>query len=103
MTKAFRPISQTRNVFLQDAEAAALYLEEALADGNIELFKMALRNVAEARLGGMTELSKATDLGRESLYKALSDRGNPRLDTLTKVLQATGLRLSIAALDEAAA
>lgn len=99
MTNLTRPFSEITHELLQDAESAALYLEEALADGDIEMFKVALRNVADARLGGMGELAKRTDLGRESLYKALSERGNPKLNTLTKVLAATGLRLSVSPAD----
>ena len=74
-----------------------MYLEECLADGDTELFKLALKNVADARLGGMTELAKQTTLGRQNLYKALSEKGNPKLDTLIKILEATGLRLAITA------
>ena len=93
--KPSRPFSVTRNDLLKDSEYAAMYLEECLADGDIELFKLALKNVTDARLGGMTALARETNLGRESLYKSLSKTGNPRLETLTKVLSASGLRLSI--------
>lgn len=79
---------------LKDPQYAAIYLEECLADGNIELFQAALRDVAKAQ-GGMTAIAKKASLSRESLYRALSIKGNPRLDTLTKVLSATGLRFSI--------
>jgi probable addiction module antidote protein len=58
------------------------------------LFNLALKNVADARLGGMTALSKSTEMTRERLYRALS-AGIPRLDTLTKVLHAVGLRISV--------
>lgn len=95
MANSTRPLKDMTKVFLQDPEAAALYLEEALVDGDIGLFKIALRNVAEARLGGMSALAKKTELGRENLYKSLSEDGNPRLSTLTRVLDATGLRLSV--------
>ncbi len=93
--KASRSFKSTSNELLQDLKYAAMYLEECLVDGDIELFKLALKNVADARLGGMTVLAKKTKLGRESLYKALSRKGNPRLDTLKKVIDATGLRISI--------
>lgn len=93
--KPGRPFRDTQLEMLQDSELAALYLEEALADGDIELFKLALKNVADARLGGMTALSKSTDITRESLYRALSAKGNPRLETLTKILHAVGLRISV--------
>lgn len=95
MTTASRPFQQTRTALLHDPELAALYLEEALAAGDTEAFKLALRNVAEARLGGMTALAKKTDLSRESLYRALSDQGNPTLATLSKVLGALGLRVAV--------
>ena len=80
---------------MQLCSYAAMYLEECLADGDIELFKLALKNVTDVRLGDMTALANETNLGRESLYKSLSKSGNPRLETLTKVLSASGLRLSI--------
>ena len=79
---------------LQDPEAVALYLEYALEDGGIETFLVALRNVAKAQ-GGMTHLAQATALGRESLYKTLSEQGNPEFKTLQAVLGALGLRFSI--------
>jgi len=40
--------------------------------------------------------ASVNEQARETLYRALSKNGNPRLDTLTKVLHASGLRLSIA-------
>jgi probable addiction module antidote protein len=94
--RASRPFRKTQIELLEDAENAALYLEEALAAGDLEAFKLALRNVAEARLGGMSALSERTALNREALYRSLSRRGNPTLETLTKVMHALGLRISVA-------
>jgi probable addiction module antidote protein len=88
---------ETRYQVLQDPKAAAVYLDECLADGDMELFTESLRHVAKARLGGIAPLAQTTDLGRETLYRTLSKQGNPRLDTLNKVLTAVGLRLSITA------
>ncbi len=85
----------TRRQLLKDPEVAAGYLQECLADDNEELFMEALRNVAEARLGGVAALAKITDLSRETLYRTLSKRGNPRLSTLSKVLGAVGLQMAI--------
>jgi probable addiction module antidote protein len=94
--RASRPFRDTLLKQLEDPASAALYLEEALAAGDTEAFKLALRNVAEVQLGGMTALSRRTDLNREALYRSLSAEGNPTLDTLIKVLRALGLRMSIA-------
>ena len=43
----------------------------------------------------MTELSRETGLGRESLYKALSAEGNPQLSTVLKVAKALGLQIHV--------
>src|ERR1700674_4019056 len=79
---------------LKDPGEAALYLTAALQDEDPRIFLMALRDVADAR-GGMRTLSKGTQLNRESLYRMLSRAGNPSLDSLTAVLRAVGLRLSV--------
>jgi probable addiction module antidote protein len=95
--RASRPFRVTQLAQLKDPESAALYLEEPLAAGDIAAFKLALRNVAEARLGGMSALSERTQLNREALYRSLSEGGNPTLETLTKVMCALGLRISVRA------
>ena len=93
--KPSQPFKETTYELLKDPKVAAMYLEECLADGDMELFKLALKNVAEARLGGMTALAKSTNLTREALYTSLSKKGNPRLETLNQVLHAVGLRISV--------
>lgn len=73
-----------------EADIAA-YLEAAFEEGDSGLIATALGDIARAK--GMTQIAKATGLGRESLYKALSPEGNPELTTLLKVIQALGLKL----------
>ena len=51
----------------------------------------------------MTELARRTGLHRVTLYRTLSEDGNPRIDTLAKLLAAFGLRLSVTADDQLAA
>jgi probable addiction module antidote protein len=92
--KPSRSYDETRRKLLKDPKAAVIYLEECLQDGNMELFTAALKHVAEAR-GGVALLSKKTHLNREALYRTLSKGGNPRLDTLSKVLGAMGLRIGV--------
>src|SRR6202789_1768777 len=55
---------------------------------------LALRAVAEA-YGGLGAVSAAAGISRESLYRALSPKGNPTLKTLVAVLNTMGLRLSV--------
>ena len=73
----------------------AVYLEGMLEDGDPRLVPIALRTVAEA-VGGMAALATRTGLSRETLYRTLSPKGNPRLDTLGAILDAFGLRLAVA-------
>jgi probable addiction module antidote protein len=79
---------------LQDPEYAALYLKLALQDNGMEGFLLALRNVIQATRG-MTDIASETELGRESLYKTLSEAGNPQFATVQKVLAALGLQLAV--------
>ncbi|MCH4152524.1 MAG: putative addiction module antidote protein [Sphingobium sp.] len=79
-----------------DTDAARVELfADALASGDPAIITSALGLIARAR--GISALARETGLSRETLYKALSDGGNPRLDTLLKVTQALGVRLSVAA------
>ena len=93
--KRTRSFNKTSQELLKDPKIAAKYLEEILADGDTDVFTAALKDVAEARLGGVGALSKKTALNRQQLYKTLSKNGNPRLDTLSQVLHAVGLRVSV--------
>jgi probable addiction module antidote protein len=69
-------------------------LEEFESDGDTEMLVKALRNVAEAQ-GGIPELARRVGMNRQSLYKALSSRGNPRLSTIGRVLHGLGYRLTL--------
>ena len=55
---------------------------------------LALRTVAEA-YGGLGQVATDAGISRESLYRALSSKGNPTLKTLLAVLKAVGMRLSV--------
>lgn len=75
-------------------ELLAVAMEEINEQGGREALLTALRCYAEAK--GMSAIAQETGLSRESLYRALSTRGNPTLKTLLSVLNALGLRLSVA-------
>lgn len=79
---------------LRSDKDIAVYIEAMLEDGDTRAIPIALRTVADA-LGGMAALAEKTGLSRETLYRTLSEKGNPRLDTLSAILAAFGLRLSV--------
>lgn len=71
------------------------YLDAAAETGDPTLMQAAIGDVAKAR--GMGQIAEAAGVGRESLYKSLSKDGNPSFQTITKVVQALGGRLTIQA------
>jgi probable addiction module antidote protein len=83
------------SAFLDDDEVVAEYLAAALEDVNPDVFLAAVGQVAKAR--GMSAIAESTGLGRESLYKALTPGAKPRYDTVLKVLQGLGVKLTITA------
>ncbi|WP_288586097.1 addiction module antidote protein [uncultured Methylobacterium sp.] len=85
---------------LDTPERVALYLEAVLEEGDPALLAAALGDVARAQ--GMTQIAKETGLSRETLYRTLSDKGNPQLATLMAVLKALGLKLTVAPVTGAA-
>jgi probable addiction module antidote protein len=80
--------------YLKTQKHVVAYLNAALEDGNHAVLLGALRNVAQAK-GGLGALAKAAGVSRESLYRTLSRRGNPKIETIMQLLRALGLRLAI--------
>jgi probable addiction module antidote protein len=83
------------SAFLDDDEVIAEYLTAALEDENPDVFLAAVGNVAKAR--GMSAIAEYTGLGREILYKAMAPGAKPRYDTVLKVLNSLGVKLTVTA------
>ena len=79
---------------LRDLDEAAAYLTACFEDSEA-VFLQGLRKVAEAH-GGLSTIASNAGLNRESLYRMLSEEGNPRLSSLSALLGSLGLRLQIA-------
>ena len=93
--KALKTIPWDSAQHLKTREDIADYLEAVLEIGDPALLTHALGIIARSK--GMAQIAKATGLGRESLYKALSAQGNPEFATVLKVIHALGLKLKVAA------
>ena len=91
-TNTTRYVDGLRQALLDPAEAAA-YLDAALAEGDMDVFLLALRDVAEAR--GMAQAARTARLNRENLYRMLAANGNPQLSSLNALLHSLGLRLAV--------
>ena len=81
----------------KDPDFAAEYLKAALEDeGEPRVLLIALRHLAQAQgIAKVAKVAKAAGIERESLYRALSVNGNPRLSTLVAVTKAIGLRPTV--------
>lgn len=78
-------------------EYATEYLKAAIEESDEpQVLLIALRHLAEAK-GGLAKVAKAAGIERESLYRALSPKGNPRLSTLVAVTKAIGMKLTVEA------
>lgn len=81
---------------LQDPKHASAYLnaalEETFESKDPGIFQLAVRDVVEAH-GGMTEIAEKVEVSRESFYRSLSKKGNPRFSTLINAIKACGLEI----------
>ena len=69
------------------------YLQAAFADGDPQVITRALGDVAKAQ--NVTQLAKNAQINRAHLYRALSNKGDPHLSTLSKIIKALGYKLDI--------
>jgi probable addiction module antidote protein len=79
--------------YLKSEEDVLYFLEAAMEGNDPKHIARALGVVARSK--GMTGIAKKAGVGRQALYNALSENGNPTLETLTSVLTALGLELSV--------
>jgi probable addiction module antidote protein len=78
---------------LRTPEEMAAYLDAWLTEAPEDAAGIARALGDIARAKGMSQVARDSGLSRESLYKALSQDGNPSLATVLKVARALGLRL----------
>ena len=81
----------------EDEKFAVEYLKIAIEEATDEVGRLvllsAIRQIAKAR--GIAKIARAAGIKRESLSRALSQKGNPRFDTLYAIIHALGLRLTV--------
>ena len=95
MTRLTKSHMEFLGEYLKTPKNAIAYLNEALKDEDERLFIKALSNVARVYGGGMAKIARKANVGRESLYKTLSGRSNPKFKNIYSVLNAMGLGIEI--------
>ncbi len=90
MTRSYQTFKSYLVETLRDPKEARVFLEgamEAYADDNdIEAFMVSLRYLPEAQ-GGIPKLAERTQLNRQNLYKILTGKTVPRLDTTLSIMK----------------
>lgn len=86
-TRPFNPAE-----YLKTDEDIKAFLQDA-AEGTPEEFIHSLNTAARAK--GMTEIARQAGVTRASLYKSLADDGNPRFETVAKIVNALGCKLAV--------
>lgn len=79
--------------YLETDDDIREFLQEVAAAGDTADFVHALKIAAKAK--GMTEVAKQAGVTRASLYKSLSVDGNPRFETISKIVEALGCHLAV--------
>ena len=103
MTAGLRPtqtIPFDPTVYFSTDDAQLSLIRDALDSGDAGYIANAIGMIAKAR--GMTEVANETGFSRTTLHAALSESGNPTLETVTKVLASLGLKLTAERVEEAA-
>jgi len=85
----------TIEYFTQQPEEIDAFLNETFADyaedGDSAALLSALRIIA--RVKGISTMAEEVGMTRQGLQKALSAKGNPRLDNINAIMQAMGYQL----------
>ena len=81
-------------MFRDDPDLAAEYLNSVLEDGDETDLMLALRSISKA-FGGVQEVARQAEVNAHTIYRTLSEQGNPELKTLAAILKAMGMRISI--------
>jgi len=77
---------------LRTPEEMAAYLDAWLEEAPEDAAGIARALGDIARAKGMSQVARDAGLSRESLYKALSENGNPSFATVLKVARALGVK-----------
>ena len=81
------------NIYHETGEDVISVLEAALEENETEFLFKVIGDMARSK--GMAQIARELNLNRESLYRSLSEDGNPSFSTIAKVLGYLGLQLSI--------
>lgn len=96
MKRKFRDYQESLIEALKNPEEALAYLNAALMDEDQRVFLLALKDVLTAQGIDITAFAEESDLNRQNIYRMLSQKGNPRWDSLKSLINTMGLEIKLA-------
>lgn len=94
MSTKFRSFEELLEEYLENPEFAMSFLNQALADEDIEAFKLSLKDIIRVH-GKVSELAKEAHLSRGTLYKIMQGKGQTEMGTILKLIHALGYNLTV--------
>lgn len=94
MSAKFRSFEELLGEYFENPEFAMSFLNQALADENIEAFQLSLKDIIRVR-GKVSKLAKEAQLSRGTLYKLMQGKGQAEIGTVLKLIHALGYDLSV--------
>lgn len=94
MKKKLRTFDDLLEEYLQNPEFALSFLNQALADDDIEAFNQSLKDIIRVHKN-ITTLAKDAKLSRGTLYKLMSGSGQAEMGTVMKLFHALGYDLTV--------
>lgn len=94
MTAKFRSFEELLDEYLENPEFAMSFLNQALADEDVEAFKLSLRDIIRVH-GKISHLARDAQLSRGTLYKLMEGKGQVEMGTILKLIHALGYDLTV--------
>ncbi len=94
MSAKFRSFEELLEEYLENPEFAMSFLNQALADEDVEAFKLSLKDIIRVH-GRISHLAKESRLSRGTLYKLIQGKGQPEIGTVLKLIHALGYDLTV--------
>jgi probable addiction module antidote protein len=95
MKRKYRTYEESLHEALKDHDEALAYLNAALEDEDPKMFLLALKDVLIAQGIGIADFAQESSITRQNMYRILSEKGNPRWENLTSLLNALELQMHL--------
>ena len=93
--KIYTDYNEMLKTRLKNPKLAMTYLNEALQDEDQNVFLIALKDVLDAQGKDVSSVAKKAQISRQSFYRMLSKKGNPRWQNITSLVDAMGLQIQL--------